>query len=90
MLDILSTFAALSMAGTVLLSLLPDGGLKRTAGLAVGLLTIMCWAEGISRLLRIPFPSNAPGDVLIPTSWNVDAAIVQANVLLTHQWEAMP
>ena len=43
MMELLTTFAAFSMAGTVLLSLLPEGGIKRTAGLAVGLLTLMCW-----------------------------------------------
>ena len=35
---LLATFAAFSMAGTVLLSLLPEGGIKRTAAMAVGLL----------------------------------------------------
>ena len=90
MLDTLATFAALSMAGTVILSLLPDGGLKRSAGLAIGLLMILCWAEGISGMLDIPFTAKAPAEILIPTSVNIEGAATEATMMLAHQWEALP
>ena len=63
LMQLLTTFAVLSMAGTVLLSLLPENGMKRTAGLAVGLLTILCWAEGIAHLLEISLDADFPASV---------------------------
>ena len=90
MLDLLATFAALSMAGTVLLSLLPNGSIKRTASLAVGLLSILCWAEGIAGLLGISFSTQPPDAVLVHTSWNMDTAITQTNTMIADQWEVLP
>lgn len=78
MMHLLTTFAALSMAGTVLLSLLPDGGMKRTAGLAVGLLTILCWAEGIAQLLEIDLEADIPTAVLSPTAVTLDETAIDA------------
>ena len=90
MLKMLSAFAALSMCGTVVLSLLPEGGLKRTAGMAVGLLTLMCWAEGISTLLHIHLPDILPTSVLAPTAYSMDAATAEASLTLSGQWEVAP
>ncbi len=78
MMQTLATFAALSMAGTVLLSLLPEGGMKRTAGMAVGLLTLLCWAEGIASLLGIELAMDAPSTALTPTAYSMEAAGAQA------------
>ncbi len=82
MMQLLTTFAALSMAGTVLLSLLPEGGIKRTAGLAVGLLTILCWAEGIARLLEIDLAADFPASALSSTAVTLDTAAANALVAL--------
>ena len=68
MLQALSTFAALSMAGTVILSLLPEGGVKRTAALVLSLLTLLCWTEGIATLLGLSFPVQDAPSALVPTS----------------------
>lgn len=87
MMHLLTTFAALSMAGTVLLSLLPEGGMKRTAGLAVGLLTILCWAEGIARILEIDLGADFPGTVLSSTTVTLDDAVTDALAALQ---EAVP
>lgn len=78
MMHLLTTFAALSMAGTVLLSLLPEGGMKRTAGLAVGLLTILCWAEGIAQLLEIDLEADFPSSVLTSTAVTLEEASTEA------------
>lgn len=90
MLELLTTFAALSMAGTVVLSLLPEGGIKRTAGMAVGLLTLMCWAEGISALLGIDLSAEAPATVLAPTSLSMEDVAQEASAALAGQWEDAP
>ena len=90
MTQLLGRFAALSMIGTVLLSLLPPGGMKRTAAFAVGLLTLMCWAEGIAELLNIQLTVSAPATVLTSTDINVEqTANAAADILLTRL-EAAP
>lgn len=90
MMQSLMTFAALSMAGTVVMSLLPEGGLKRTAGMAVGLLTLLCWAEGVASLLGIDLSTEAPASILAPTAVSVEGAAAGAISALSGQWEAAP
>lgn len=90
MMKTLTTFAALSMAGTVMLSLLPEGSLKRTAGMVIGLLTLMCWAEGVAGLLGIEMDVSVPPTVLTPTSISLRQAESAAAASLAAQWEASP
>ena len=52
MLKPLFTFAALSIAGSGVLSLLPHGSLRKTAAMVIGLLTMLCWAEGFLGMLN--------------------------------------
>lgn len=78
MMHLLTTFAALSMAGTVLLSLLPEGGMKRTASLAVGLLTLLCWAEGVAGLLEIDLAAELPATALTATALTLEDASADA------------
>ena len=89
MMSTLLTFAALSMAGTVVLSLLPEGGIKRSAGMAMGLLTLMCWAQGIASLLHIDLAAAAPDTILSPTAITVESAAQDAAAALASQ-EAAP
>ena len=90
MMELLSTFAALSMAGTVILSVLPEGGIKRTAGMAVGLLTLMCWVEGITGLLGVDVSSGMPETVLAPTAVSIEEASGNASAALERIWEGAP
>lgn len=90
MMELLTTFAALSMAGTIILSLLPEGGLKRTAGMAVGLLTLVCWAEGIAAIFGIELMAAEPDSFLVPTAVTVQDAAAQAAARLKSQWEGLP
>ena len=90
MMSTLATFTALSMAGTVLLSLLPEGGLKRTAGMAVGLLALMCWAEGIAALLDIELAVTSPSTALVPTAITVGDASAGAAAALFPTQEDTP
>ena len=90
MLNLLSTFAALSLAGTVVLSLLPEGSLKRTASMAVGLLTLLCWAEGITSLFGIDWTLDAPSTVLTPTAISLETTAASAAASLSAHWEVTP
>ena len=90
MLQALSTFAALSMAGTVILSLLPEGGIKRTATLVLSLLTLLCWSEGIASLLGISYPSQDSATVLVPTAFSMESAADEASAALSERWDAAP
>ena len=90
MLQALSTFAALSMAGTVILSLLPEGGVKRTAALVLSLLTLLCWTEGIATLLGLSFPVQDTASPLAPTAFCVESAADEAAASLSERWDATP
>ena len=90
MMDMLVTFAALSMAGTVILSLLPEGGLKRTAGMAVGLLSLLCWAEGVSAFFGVDISIDLPETALAPTTVSIEASEEAAASAMVTQWEAAP
>ena len=90
MTQLLGRFAALSMVGTVLLSLLPSGGMKRTAAFAVGLLTLVCWAEGVAALLNIDLEVQQPASVLTSTAVSVEEAAAAAANALAANWEGTP
>ncbi len=66
MFDLLRTFAAFSMAGAAMLSLLPQGSTRRTAAMAVGLLTLLVWLEGVLGLFDWRIETELPASVLVP------------------------
>ena len=90
MTQLLGRFAALSMVGTVLLSLLPSGGMKRTAAFAVGLLTLVCWAEGVTALLNINLNVQPPASALTSTAVSIEQTAAAAADTLCARWEATP
>lgn len=90
MMKLLVAFAALSLAGSALLSLLPEGGIKQTAGMVIGLLTLMCWVEGVASLLGLQLHVSPPGSVLSPTALSVDSVQEQVVSRLINQQEEMP
>lgn len=90
MLKMLSSFAALSLCGTVILTILPEGGIKRTAGMAIGLLTLMCWIQGVSALFRLDTAVSLPSTILAPTSRSLPDAAAEASAFLSSQWEITP
>ncbi len=90
MMKLLVAFAALSLAGSALLSLLPEGGIKQTAGMVIGLLTLMCWVDGVASLLGLQLHVSPPGSVLSPTALCVDSVQEQVVSRLINQQEEMP
>ncbi len=90
MMQTIATFAALSMAGTIVLSLLPEGGIKRTAAMAVGLVTLMCWAEGIAGLFGLDIEIRLPATPLAATSVSLSRAEAEAASTLLSGGEESP
>lgn len=58
------SFAGLCMCSAALAALLPEGSLRRAAMLAMGLLLMSMWAEGLSGMLQLPWTADAPASLL--------------------------
>lgn len=63
MLDLLTRFAALSMLSGLVMALLPEGSLRRTASMAVGLFMLLFWVQGLQELL-LQLPPQADSTAL--------------------------
>ena len=48
--------------------------MKRTAGMAIGILILLCWAEGIGALLNIKLTADFPASVLTSTTISLQDA----------------
>lgn len=73
----LHPFIALTLCCGVTLTLLPEGSLRRTAALVIGLLMTLCWAESLAALLRWPQWSELPATMLTSTGYDAGAALAQ-------------
>ena len=71
---LLKTFATMALMASALLMLLPEGSLRRTAALAMGLLLTLCWAEGLTGLLSLPEGDALPDTPLSVTGMSVRTA----------------
>ena len=81
---LLKTFATLALISSALLVLLPEGSLRRTAALVMGLLLTLCWAQGLMELFQ-PFPNGrTPDTALSPTGVNVQAIVDQLMPEVTY------
>ena len=89
MMALLETFAAFSLASGVILTLLPEGSLRRTARLAIGLMMLLCWAKGLLSLLP-DFPEAQGGSVLSANGSSRDSAAQHAVQVMQQQWEETP
>lgn len=69
MMRLLSGFAALSLISGILIPIIPEGAMRRTASMAVGLMMLMYWSEGLSSLAdNIDFSiPEAPASILAVT-----------------------
>ena len=68
---LLKTFATLALISSALLMLLPEGSLRRTAALVMGLLLTLCWAQGLMALLSLPQGGQLPDTALSPTGMTI-------------------
>lgn len=93
MMELLKRFAALALVSGVLLTLLPEGSLRRTASMTIGLLMLLCWAEGISSLLAevslLPAGALAPS-LLTQTGLDLTESAAAASDALQAMMEDSP
>lgn len=88
LIEAIHTFAALALACGVVGTLLPEGALKKTAALVMGLLLTLCWADTLSSWLNWPLPSTQPETVLSSAQADVNdrsAALSAYERLLSAQ-----
>lgn len=52
MMRLLGGFAALSLISGALTALLPEGSLRRTAAMAIGLMMLIYWASGLEEMAK--------------------------------------
>ena len=72
MMEMLSGFAALCLLSGALTELLPDGSIRRTAKMCIGMLMLLYWTQGLPALLeRLPAPLSAPPSALSSTGISV-------------------
>lgn len=93
MLEVLAQFAALSLVSGLMLTLLPEGSIRRTASMAVGLLLLLFWMESlhdvVASLTALPDLST-PSTVLTSTGVSLLQAEEDALSALAPEMEASP
>ena len=82
--SLLKTFATLALISGALLVLLPEGSLRRTAALVMGLMLTLCWAQGLMALLRLPEGGDLPDTALSPTGVTVQQFADALTPEVTH------
>ena len=72
MMEMLSGFAALCLLSGALTELLPDGSIRRTAKMCIGMLMLLYWTQGLPALLeRLPASLSTPPSALSSTGISV-------------------
>lgn len=90
MLELLKQFAVMTIAAGMMLSLIPEGGVRRTASMAAGLMMLLFWAQGIEKLLEAAgslLLPGAPETPLTSTGSDVTQAAASAAQSLHGLWE---
>lgn len=64
--ELIREYAGLSMVCGAAMLLLPPGGLRRTAALAMGLVLMLFWLQGLTGLLHLPAAPEVPATLLVP------------------------
>lgn len=68
----LGGFAALCMLSGALTELLPEGTIRRTAKMCIGMLMLLYWTQGLPALLeRLPASLSSPPSALTSTGIDV-------------------
>lgn len=90
MIDLLRTFSTLALISGAVLNLLPEGSLRKTAALALGLMITLCWAQGLMDMLDLPEPSASSASALAPTSLSLADAQAEALAAMQAAAEVTP
>lgn len=70
----LHPFIALTLCCGLVLSLLPEGSLRRTAALVLGLMVTLCWADSLAALFHWPSLPEPPATVLVQSGYEAPSA----------------
>ena len=73
----LHSFAALSLCCGVAAALLPEGSLRKTASLVLGLLLTLCWVESLCGMAGLGALPDVPSSVLAETGFRADDAYAE-------------
>lgn len=69
----LHPFITLTLCCGLVLSLLPEGSLRRTAALVLGLMVTLCWADSLAALFHWPALPEAPSTVLVQSGYDASS-----------------
>lgn len=83
---LLKSFSTLALISSAVLMLLPEGSLRKTAALVIGLLLMLCWAEGLLAMLPEAYRPFPAAMLLVPTDVSVDAAARDAAAALAERF----
>lgn len=78
MIDLLRAFSTLTLISSAVLILLPEGSLRKTASLVLGLMITLCWAQGLMDMLDLPDFSPDSTSALASTSLSLADAEAEA------------
>lgn len=81
MIELLRTFSTLALISGAVLTLLPEGSMRKTAAMALGLMITLCWAQGLLKLLDLPDISPSVFSALSPTDLSLADAEAKAQAL---------
>lgn len=81
--QMLFTFAGLVMCSSVVLALLPQGGIRKTASLVAGLMILSVWLSSLSGTLKLPSFPDLP-DSLFTSLEAADIQVRQTAYLQQH------
>lgn len=68
------TFAGMALCAAAVLALLPQGAMKRTAALAIGLIVLAACAAALPEQLPIPAIPEAPDTLLTRSGASAESA----------------
>ena len=81
MLQLMAGFAALSMISSLLTNLMPEGSLRHAASMAIGLVMLLFWAQGLQDIWAdLPTLPRVPSTVLTASGVSLpdtEAALMQ-------------
>lgn len=88
--ELLTRFAAFSLACGALMTLLPEGTIRRTARLVTGLMILVLWAEGLQGILSGAESNDIPRTILTPSASGLEERSAQAAADLARRMEELP
>ena len=87
--SLLHSFAALSLVSGIMTSLLPEGTLRTTASMAIGLLLLSSWMNGLAAAIHQSLPEGRTPDTVLSSGQPL-LPLLEEEALSYLSGEAMP